>query len=81
MPVTEIALTTPQWKAYEEQNPTVLVPISQIPFGSVDPNVALWDDVRTILGTMVGDVINQKRTVEEGLAWAEQEILLKVANQ
>ncbi|MBN2254025.1 MAG: ABC transporter substrate-binding protein [Kosmotogaceae bacterium] len=81
MPVTEIALTTPQWKAYEEQNPTVLVPISQIPFGSVDPNVALWDDVRTVLGTMVGDVINQKRTVEEGLAWAEQEILLKVAEQ
>jgi multiple sugar transport system substrate-binding protein len=30
---------------------------------------------------MVGDVINQKRTVEEGLAWAEQEILRKVAEQ
>jgi len=26
-------------------------------------------------------VINQKRTVEEGLAWAEQEILRKVAEQ
>ncbi len=81
MPVTSLTLDTPQWKAYVEQNPTVLVPISQIPFGSVDPNVALWDDVRTIVGTMVGDVINQKRTVEEGLAWAEQELLRAAANQ
>lgn len=81
MPVTQLALDTPQWKAYEQQNPTVAVPISQIPFGSVDPNVALWDDVRNVLGTMVGDVINQKRTVDEGIAWAEQELLRIIANQ
>lgn len=81
MPVTKATLDTPQWKAYEAQNPTILVPISQIPFGSVDPNVAFWDNVRNIVGQMVGDVINQKRTVDEGLVWAEQELLRELANQ
>jgi multiple sugar transport system substrate-binding protein len=81
MPAVKTALETPQWKEYVKQNPDAEVPISQIEYGSVDPNVGVWNEVRNIIGQMVGDVLNQKRTVKEGLAWAEQEIKREIEAQ
>ncbi len=74
MPAVSTALDTPQYKEYIEQNPDVVVPLEELPYGSIDPNIAEWNEIRTILGTMVGDVINGKKSVDEGLAWAEKEI-------
>ncbi len=81
MPAVKTALETPQWKEYIKQNPDAEVPISQIEYGSVDPNVGVWNEVRYIIGQMVGDVLNEKRTVQEGLAWAEEEIRREIEAQ
>ena len=74
MPAVSTALETPQYQEYIEQNPDVLVPLEELPFGSTDPNIGEWNEIRSIIGTMVGDVLNGKKTVDEGLAWAKQEI-------
>jgi len=81
MPAVKTALETPQWKEYVNQHPDAVVPISQIDKGSVDPNIAEWYEVRTVVGQMVGDVLNGKRTIEEGLAWAEAELQKLIAGE
>ncbi|MDI3523998.1 MAG: multiple sugar transport system substrate-binding protein, partial [Kosmotoga sp.] len=68
------ALETAQWKEYVKQHPEAMVPINQIPKGTTDPNIAEWYEVRKVIGQMVGDVMNNKRTIDEGLAWAEAEL-------
>ncbi|MDK2953635.1 MAG: multiple sugar transport system substrate-binding protein [Kosmotoga sp.] len=74
MPAVKTALETAQWKEYVKQHPEAMVPINQIPKGTTDPNIAEWYEVRKVIGQMVGDVMNNKRTIDEGLAWAEAEL-------
>ncbi|ABV34217.1 MULTISPECIES: ABC transporter substrate-binding protein [Pseudothermotoga] len=74
LPVRKSATETDLWKKFLAENPDAEVPLKQLPNGVFDPQLGVWAEIRTIVGNMVNDVLYGKKTIDEGLSWAEQEI-------
>lgn len=74
VPVRKSAVETQIWKQFLVENPDAEIPLKQLEYGVFDPQLGVWYEIRTIVGTMVSDIIYGKKTIDEGLAWAEQEI-------
>jgi len=74
MPVRKSALETDAWKAFVSQDEMNSVPVSQIPYGTLDPQLGVWYEIRTIVGRAVSDAMYLKKSVKEALDWAYQEI-------
>jgi len=74
MPVRKSALETDAWKAFVSQDEMNSVPVSQIPYGTLDPQLGVWYEIRTIVGRAVSDAMHLKKSVKEALDWAYNEI-------
>ncbi|HPE69339.1 MAG TPA: ABC transporter substrate-binding protein [Thermotogota bacterium] len=74
LPVRKSALETAEWKAYTKLEPMAAFPSTIVDSGYVDPKPATWNEIRGAVGDMVNNVLFDKWTIEEGLAWAETEI-------
>lgn len=74
LPVRKSATETQIWKKFVAEDPAAEVPLQQLPNGVFDPQIGVWAEIRTIVGNMVNDVLFGKKTIDEGLKWAEQEI-------
>lgn len=81
LPVRKSATETTIWKRYVAEDPAAEVPLIQLPYGVFDPQIGVWAEIRNIVGTMVSDVLFGKKTIEEGLAWAEAEIKRELAKE
>lgn len=74
LPVVKSALDTQAWKDYSSANPMANVLISQIPYGSFDPGIAQWYQIRTKLGNAVSDAMFLKKTPTQALKTAQDQI-------
>ncbi len=74
LPVVKSALDTQAWKDYSSSNPMANVLVSQIPYGSFDPGIAEWYTIRTKVGNAVSDAMFLKKTPEEALKYAQDQI-------
>lgn len=74
LPVVKSALDTQAWKDYSASNPMAKVLISQIPYGSFDPGIASWYTIRTKVGNAVSDAMFFKKTPEQALQYAQEQI-------
>ncbi|MGC9212449.1 MAG: ABC transporter substrate-binding protein [Athalassotoga sp.] len=81
LPVTKSAIETQAWKDYAASNPMANVLVSQIPYGSSDPGIAAWSQIRNDVGTLVSDAMFFKMTPQEALRLAQQEVTKDLQSQ
>ncbi|MGC8611199.1 MAG: ABC transporter substrate-binding protein [Athalassotoga sp.] len=81
LPVTKSAIETQAWKDYVASNPMANVLVSQIPYGSSDPGIAAWSQIRNDVGTLVSDAMFFKMTPQEALRLAQQEVTKDLQSQ
>lgn len=74
MPVRKSALETKAWKSFVKNSPLLAIPVEQIPYGSIDPKPAQWNEIRNAVSNAVSNAMHQKMTVDEAIEWAEKEI-------
>lgn len=81
LPVTKSAVETQAWKDYAASNPMANILVSQIPYGSSDPGIAAWSQIRNDVGTLVSDAMFFKKTPQEALQLAQQEVTKDLQGQ
>ncbi|BBJ28518.1 ABC transporter substrate-binding protein [Athalassotoga saccharophila] len=81
LPVTKSAVETQAWKDYAASNPMANILVSQIPYGSSDPGIAAWSQIRNDVGTLVSDAMFFKKTPQEALQLAQQEVTKDLQSQ
>jgi len=81
LPVTKSAVETQAWKNYAASNPMANILVSQIPYGSSDPGIAAWSQIRNDVGTLVSDAMFFKKTPQEALQLAQQEVTKDLLGQ
>ncbi|MGC8544958.1 MAG: ABC transporter substrate-binding protein [Athalassotoga sp.] len=81
LPVTKSAVETQAWKDYAASNPMANILVSQIPYGSSDPGIAAWSQIRNDVGTLVSDAMFFKKTPQEALQLAQQEVTKDLLGQ
>ncbi|MCL4407892.1 MAG: ABC transporter substrate-binding protein [Thermotogae bacterium] len=81
LPVTKSAVETQAWKDYAASNPMANVLVSQIPYGSSDPGIAAWSQIRNDVGILVSDAMFFKKTPQEALQLAQQEVTKDLLGQ
>jgi multiple sugar transport system substrate-binding protein len=81
LPVTKSAIETQAWKDYAASNPMANILVSQIPYGSSDPGIAAWSQIRNDVGTLVSDAMFFKKTPQEALQLAQQEVTKDLLGQ
>ncbi len=81
LPVTKSAIETQAWKDYAASNPMANILVSQIPYGSSDPGIAAWSQIRNDVGTLVSDAMYFKKTPQEALQLAQQEVTKDLLGQ
>lgn len=81
LPVTKSAIETQAWKDYAASNPMANILVSQIPYGSFDPGIAAWSQIRNDVGTLVSDAMFFKKTPQEALQLAQQEVTKDLQSQ
>ncbi len=81
LPVRKSATQTTVWKRFLAEDPRAEVPLVQLEHGVFDPQIGVWAEIRTIVNNMVSDVLFGKKTIDEGLSWAEQEIKRELAKE
>jgi multiple sugar transport system substrate-binding protein len=74
LPVRKSALETTIWTEAAKSDPLLSIPLSQLDSAAFDPQIGVWNEIRTVVGTMFSNVINKKVTVDEGLQLAEKQI-------
>ena len=74
LPVVKSALDTQAWKDYAQANPMANVLVSQIPYGSFDPGIAAWYQIRTKVGNAVSDAMFMKKTPQQALKMAQEQV-------
>lgn len=74
LPVVKSALDTQAWKEYSASDPMANVLVSQLPYGSFDPGIAAWNQIRTIVGNSVSDAMFFKKTPEAALQSAQEQV-------
>jgi multiple sugar transport system substrate-binding protein len=74
LPVTQSAIDTQAWKTYAASNPMANILVSLIPYGTSDPGIAVWSQIRNDVGTLVSDAMFFKKTPQEALQIAQQEV-------
>ncbi len=81
LPVTKSAVETQAWKDYAASNPMANVLVFQIPYGSSDPGIAAWSQIRNDVGILVSDAMFFKKTPQEALQLAQQEVTKDLLGQ
>jgi len=74
VPVRKSALETSEWKIFVKMDPKAAIPVKFIGQGYSDPKPSTWEEIRGTVTNMLNNVLFDKWTIEEGLAWAEREI-------
>ncbi len=80
VPVRKSALDTSQWKTFVRIDPKAGIPVEFLEYGYSDPKPNVWEEIRTLMNTLVQNVLHDKWTIDEGLQITEAEIL-KLMNQ
>jgi hypothetical protein len=55
--------------------------VFQIPYGSSDPGIAAWSQIRNDVGILVSDAMFFKKTPQEALQLAQQEVTKDLLGQ
>jgi multiple sugar transport system substrate-binding protein len=75
VPVRKSSIETSEWKIYVKMDEKAATPVKFIDQGYSDPKPATWNEIRNTITSMLNNVLFDKWTIDEGLQWAEKEIL------
>jgi multiple sugar transport system substrate-binding protein len=74
VPGSDLATTTPEFKAYVEKNPEYDAVIKQARFSDYEPRISDWEAIRfNILETQIKEAIAGKKTAKEALDMAQKQ--------